>query len=131
KRAARPYSDGPEFAGPRRLGRHAPDQGRDRDEGYSRHCTHGARHVRRSRKGAVGRLRRFRHQADRHAASSRQDQSPRRSDRVVNADGAALLVVDDNEDNRYTLSRRLTREGYTNLTMATNGREALDQLQEK
>jgi len=49
----------------------------------------------------------------------------------VNADGAALLIVDDNEDNRYTLSRRLTREGYTNLTMATNGREALDQLQEK
>ena len=28
---------------------------------------------------------------------------------------AALLVVDDNEDNRYTLTRRLTREGYTNL----------------
>jgi CheY-like chemotaxis protein len=24
---------------------------------------------------------------------------------------AALLVVDDNEDNRYTLTRRLTREG--------------------
>jgi sigma-B regulation protein RsbU (phosphoserine phosphatase) len=45
--------------------------------------------------------------------------------------GPALLVVDDNEDNRYTLTRRLTREGYTNLTTATNGREALDLLQAK
>jgi sigma-B regulation protein RsbU (phosphoserine phosphatase) len=41
---------------------------------------------------------------------------------------AALLVVDDNEDNRYTLGRRLNREGYRNLTMASNGREALDHL---
>ena len=39
---------------------------------------------------------------------------------------AALLVVDDNEDNRYTLTRRLNREGYPNLTTATNGREALE-----
>ena len=31
---------------------------------------------------------------------------------------AALLVVDDNEDNRYTLTRRLAREGYTNVTTA-------------
>ncbi|MCC8935044.1 fused response regulator/phosphatase [Bradyrhizobium sp. Arg68] len=41
---------------------------------------------------------------------------------------AALLVVDDNEDNRYTLTRRLDREGYKNLTIATNGREALEKL---
>ncbi len=41
---------------------------------------------------------------------------------------AALLVVDDNEDNRYTLTRRLNREGYNNLTTATNGREALERL---
>jgi len=47
----------------------------------------------------------------------------------VSAGGPALLVVDDNEDNRYTLTRRLTREGYTNLSTATNGREALDLLQ--
>lgn len=39
-----------------------------------------------------------------------------------------LLVVDDNEDNRYTLSQRLKRLGYTNLTMAVNGREALEFL---
>jgi sigma-B regulation protein RsbU (phosphoserine phosphatase) len=46
----------------------------------------------------------------------------------VTAADAALLVVDDNEDNRYTLTRRLNREGYKNLTMAKNGREALDKL---
>jgi sigma-B regulation protein RsbU (phosphoserine phosphatase) len=40
----------------------------------------------------------------------------------------ALLVVDDNEDNRYTLTQRLQRLGYTNLAMAVNGREALDLL---
>ena len=42
---------------------------------------------------------------------------------------AALLVVDDNEDNRYTLTRRLTREGYANLTTANDGRQALELLQ--
>ena len=41
---------------------------------------------------------------------------------------AALLVVDDNEDNRYTLTRRLKREGYTNLTTANDGRQALELL---
>jgi phosphoserine phosphatase RsbU/P len=46
----------------------------------------------------------------------------------VTATEAALLVVDDNEDNRYTLTRRLNREGYKNLTTAANGREALDEL---
>jgi adenylate cyclase len=49
----------------------------------------------------------------------------------VNPSEAALLVVDDIEDNRYTLMRRLSREGYTNLTTAANGREALELLQEK
>jgi sigma-B regulation protein RsbU (phosphoserine phosphatase) len=42
--------------------------------------------------------------------------------------GPALLVVDDNDDNRFTLTRRLTREGYTRLTSAVNGREALERL---
>ncbi len=41
---------------------------------------------------------------------------------------ATLLIVDDNEDNRYTLTRRLTREGYTNLVTANDGRQALDLL---
>ena len=35
---------------------------------------------------------------------------------------ARILVVDDNEDNRYTLKRRLRREGYENLAIAANGR---------
>lgn len=44
---------------------------------------------------------------------------------------AALLVVDDNEDNRYTLTRRLGREGYTNLSTANDGRQALQMLRER
>jgi class 3 adenylate cyclase len=44
---------------------------------------------------------------------------------------AALLVVDDNEDNRYTLTRRLKREGYTNLTTANDGRQALELLRSR
>src|SRR5262245_38549921 len=39
-----------------------------------------------------------------------------------------LLVVDDNDDNRYTLTRRLAREGYTRLMTANDGRQALDVL---
>ena len=31
----------------------------------------------------------------------------------MSPDGAAILVVDDNEDNLYTLTQRLRREGYT------------------
>ena len=46
----------------------------------------------------------------------------------MNPAEAALLVVDDNEDNRYTLTRRLKREGYTNLTTANDGRQALELL---
>ena len=46
----------------------------------------------------------------------------------MNSD-AALLLVDDNEDNRYTLTRRLQREGYANLTSAVDGRQALDLLE--
>ncbi len=48
----------------------------------------------------------------------------------MSEDGPALLVVDDNEDNRYTLTRRLKREGYSNLTEAENGQQALDRLAE-
>jgi DNA-binding response OmpR family regulator len=46
----------------------------------------------------------------------------------VSAASAALLVVDDNEDNRYTLTRRLAREGYATVATAANGREALELL---
>jgi adenylate cyclase len=44
---------------------------------------------------------------------------------------AAILVVDDNEDNRYTLTRRLKRQGYTNLEVAGDGREALAKVEQK
>jgi len=38
----------------------------------------------------------------------------------------AVLVVDDNEDKRYTLTQRLKRQGYTDVAIAVDGREALD-----
>ena len=40
-----------------------------------------------------------------------------------------ILVVDDVEDNRYTLTRRLRREGFERLIEAANGREALEKLE--
>ncbi|HUI98994.1 MAG TPA: response regulator [Usitatibacter sp.] len=42
--------------------------------------------------------------------------------------GAAILVVDDNENNREVLTRRLNREGYRQVVQACDGREALDLL---
>jgi class 3 adenylate cyclase len=39
-----------------------------------------------------------------------------------------ILVVDDNEDNRFTLSMHLEALGHSNIVTATNGREALDVL---
>ena len=41
---------------------------------------------------------------------------------------AVLLVVDDNEDNRYILTQRLQREGYDNLLQAGDGVEAMKLL---
>jgi class 3 adenylate cyclase len=49
----------------------------------------------------------------------------------VNKPDAALLVVDDNEDNRYALTRRLAREGYANVAIAVDGAEALALIKEK
>ena len=43
----------------------------------------------------------------------------------------ALLVVDDNEDNRYTLVQRLKRLGYPDVTTAVDGRDALDKLEQR
>ena len=43
----------------------------------------------------------------------------------MTADDWTLLVVDDSDDNRYTLTRRLAREGYTRVLTAANGVEAL------
>jgi phosphoserine phosphatase RsbU/P len=45
--------------------------------------------------------------------------------------GARLLVVDDNEDNRYTLTLQLELEGYRNITTAEDGQEALLLLEQQ
>jgi adenylate cyclase len=45
--------------------------------------------------------------------------------------GPAILLVDDDENNRYTLSRRLTRENFTDITEAENGRAALQLMRER
>jgi DNA-binding response OmpR family regulator len=44
---------------------------------------------------------------------------------------ATLLVVDDIEDNRFALSRRLARHGYLNVTTAADGRQALELLKSR
>jgi len=43
----------------------------------------------------------------------------------------AILLVDDDENNRYTLSRRLKREDYTDITEAVNGRIALELMRDR
>ena len=40
----------------------------------------------------------------------------------------AILLVDDNDDNLFTLGHRLQREGYTNIQNAKNGSEALSKI---
>jgi CheY-like chemotaxis protein len=40
----------------------------------------------------------------------------------------AILVVDGDDDNRYTLTSRLRRDGYDRVMVATSGPEALDRL---
>ncbi len=42
-----------------------------------------------------------------------------------------ILIVDDNEENVYTLQNRLQHDGYTNLLIAKNGFEALDAIAKK
>jgi phosphoserine phosphatase RsbU/P len=42
--------------------------------------------------------------------------------------GPRLLVVDDNDDNRYTLTLYLDLEGYTNVETAEDGEEAIAKL---
>jgi sigma-B regulation protein RsbU (phosphoserine phosphatase) len=51
-------------------------------------------------------------------------------ERVTPSD-ARLLVVDDNEDNRYTLVQRLQRLGYANVATAVDGGQALALLRER
>jgi CheY-like chemotaxis protein len=49
----------------------------------------------------------------------------------VSGDGPAILVVDDNEDNRYTLIMRLKREGWQTIVEAQTGRQALELLADR
>ena len=42
-----------------------------------------------------------------------------------------LLVVDDNDDNLYTLTQRLGREGYTTVLTAADGGQALDLIRQR
>ena len=44
--------------------------------------------------------------------------------------GPHILVVDDNDDNRYTLTLYLDLEGYTNIEVAHDGEEAIARLNE-
>ena len=46
----------------------------------------------------------------------------------MSGDDPTILVVDDNEDNCYTLTRRLKRQGYDNVATAADGRQALELL---
>src|SRR5262247_487596 len=130
--AARPHSDGPDPAQYRRRGGDPADQGRPRHPEHPGHrpdcqCDAGGQG-----EGAGGRLRRLRHQAGGAAAPARQDpRAGARGKRAVNDADAALLIVDDIEDNRFALSRRLARQGYLNVTTAADGRQALELLKSK
>jgi PleD family two-component response regulator len=62
------------------------------------------------------------------AAPLEQDPGPCPGWGPETTDTAAILVVDENDDNRYTLIHRLEREGYTDLAVTSDGREALRQV---
>jgi phosphoserine phosphatase RsbU/P len=50
-------------------------------------------------------------------------------DQHQSATGPRILVVDDNDDNRYTLTLYLDLEGYNNVETAQDGEEAIARLQ--
>lgn len=50
---------------------------------------------------------------------------------MIDSAKATILVVDDNEDNRYTLVERLKRLGYDTVETAENGRQALEMMAER
>jgi sigma-B regulation protein RsbU (phosphoserine phosphatase) len=51
------------------------------------------------------------------------------SEQRPKASGPRILVVDDNDDNRYTLTLYLDLEGYTNVETAQDGEETIARLQ--
>ena len=44
---------------------------------------------------------------------------------------AKILIVDDIDDNLYTLERRLKKDGYQDIEKASGGNEALKLVEEK
>ena len=50
------------------------------------------------------------------------------TDRPPHGEGPRILVVDDYDDNRYTLTRYLQRSGYRNVATANDGEEAIARL---
>jgi phosphoserine phosphatase RsbU/P len=49
----------------------------------------------------------------------------------ASAEGIRILVVDDNDDNRYMLTLYLECEGYKNISTAHNGEEAIARLRKE
>ena len=45
---------------------------------------------------------------------------------MINKEDANILIVDDIEDNRYTLERSLKKDGYENIALAECGKDALN-----
>jgi adenylate cyclase len=62
-----------------------------------------------------------------HPPAALDTVSPSMPVRIDEVPKGRLLIVDDVEENRDLLSRRVGREGYS-VAMASNGREALDML---
>src|SRR5262245_42470080 len=50
------------------------------------------------------------------------------TDSLPHGEGPRILVVDDYDDNRYTLTRYLERSGYRNIATANDGEEAIARL---
>ena len=47
---------------------------------------------------------------------------------MINKEDAKILIVDDIEDNRFTLERRLKRDNYKNIYSVDGGQAALDEV---
>ena len=50
------------------------------------------------------------------------------NDFSLSQDAFKLLIVDDNDNNRFTLSKRLKHLGFTRYSEAVNGAEALEMM---
>jgi adenylate cyclase len=53
---------------------------------------------------------------------------PAKLEALMDTDAPAILIVDDNDDNRYTLQLLLEADGHSRLATASGGHEALDLL---